>query len=171
VTVDKLEGIWEDGRRYEIIDGHLNISPPPGFRHQSVLARLSVALDLPLQNHPTGRIIFDEQNIIPDLVFVTHERLRRTLLNDRLSAAPEIVVEVISPGKENAQRDRIVKRNLYSTRGVSEYWIVDTEARTVEVSRKRKEGGLKRTVVLQAEDELTSPILPGFSLKVARIFE
>jgi Uma2 family endonuclease len=154
------------------------VSPAPGFLHQSVLARLSFALDLPLRDYPTGRVLwnlgitFDELNVvIPDLIFVTNERLRQTLLNDRLSAAPEIVVEVISPGKEDARRDRIVKRNLYSTRGVSEYWIIDTEARTVEVSRKRKEGGLKRAVVLQAEDELTSPVLPGFTLKVARLFE
>lgn len=64
-----------------------------------------------------------------------------------------------------------MKRQLYSSHGVSEYWRLDPGARTLEVSRKRKEGGLKRAVVLQAEDELTFPILPGFSVKVAQLFE
>ena len=97
--------------------------------------------------------------------------MQRILRDGRLTGAPEIAVEVLSPGSANENRDRLVKRQLYSSRGVSEYWIVDPETRTIEVSRKRKEGGLQPAVVLQAEDDLTSPLLPDFRVQVAQLFE
>jgi Uma2 family endonuclease len=65
----------------------------------------------------------------------------------------------------------MVTRKLYSTRGVSEYWILDPETRTVEISRKHKEGGLQAAVVLQPGDDLTSPTLPGFRILVAELFD
>lgn len=178
LTVDDLVGMPEDGNRYEVIEGELHVSTAPGFPHQSALGRLFAALSEYLKDQPLGRvlwnlgIVFDKFNgVVPDLVFISHERLQRSLTGGRLVAAPEIVVEAISPGKENERRDRLVKRQLYSTRGVSEYWIIDIENRTVEVSRKRKEGGLKRAAVLHAEDQLTSSVLPGFAVKVAQLFE
>ena len=178
VTVADLEGMPEDGNRYEVIEGELYVSTSPGFPHQSALGNLHYFLADYLRDHPLGRVlwglgvVFDElSGVIPDLIFISNERLKRVLADGRLTAAPEIVVEVLSPGKANENRDRTVKRNLYSTRGVSEYWILDPDTRTIDVSRKRKEGGLKRAVVLQAEDCLTSPLLPDFSVQVAQIFE
>jgi Uncharacterized protein conserved in cyanobacteria len=52
-----------------------------------------------------------------------------------LNAAPEIVIEILSPGRENVSRDRVAKRQLYAKHSVSEYWIVDSENRAVEVYR------------------------------------
>ena len=92
-------------------------------------------------------------------------------LGSRLTGAPEIVIEILSPGSTNENRDRLVKRQLYSSRGVSEYWILDPEARTIEVNRKRKEGGLELAVILHSEDDLTSPLLPDFRTPVSRLFE
>ena len=85
-----------------------------------------------LREHPIGEIlpgvgvIFDDYNgVIPDLVFATHERMRKTVADGRFQAAPDIVIEIISPGSSNERRDRHLKRSLYAARGVSEYWIVD----------------------------------------------
>jgi Uma2 family endonuclease len=178
VTVADLEGMPEDGNRYEVIEGELYVSTAPGFPHQSALAKLFSKLDRYLGDHQLGRVlwglglVFDEfSGVIPDLVFISNERLKRILVGGRLTAAPEIVIEALSPGKSNENRDRTVKRKLYSSRGVSEYWILDPETLTIEIYRKRKEGGLKRVLVLQAEDILTSPLLPDFSVQVAQIFE
>ena len=81
------------------------------------------------------------------------------------------MVEILSPGSSNENRDRVVKRSLYSKRGVDEYWIIDPEARTVEIHRKRREGGLEFIATLQVSEDLTTPLLAGFRVPVATLFE
>ena len=116
-------------------------------------------------------MIFDEHNgVVPDLVFLTHERKKQILSAGRLTAAPEIVVEILSPGAANEKRDRVLKRHLYSAQGVHEYWIVDADAKTIEVYRKRKDAGLKLAASLHSADELTSSVLPGFRVSLAQLF-
>lgn len=178
MTVHALNGAPDDGNRYEVIEGELYVSNAPRLPHQAALGNLHIALGIYLKKHPVGRavlglgIVSDDLNgVIPDLLFVSTDRMSRILEEGRLKAAPEIVIEILSPGASNENRDREVKRRLYSTRGVSEYWIVDPETRTIEVSRKRKEGGLQPSVVLASEDDLTSPILPDFRVPVSQIFE
>jgi Uma2 family endonuclease len=132
LTNADLEAAPDDGNRYELIDGELYVSGPPSFLHQSILTNiLSAFLDY-LREHPIGRVapgvgvIFDDYNgVIPDLVFATHERIRKTLVDGRFRAAPEILIEILSPGASNERRDRHVKRSLYAARGAVEYWIVD----------------------------------------------
>ena len=64
-----------------------------------------------------------------------------------------------------------MKLQLYSRRGVDEYWIIDPEAKVVEIHRKRREGGLEFAVTLHESDDLTSPLLAGFRVAVATLFE
>jgi Uma2 family endonuclease len=177
LTVSDLEGAPDDGNRYEVIEGDLHISAAPSFFHQRVLFNLAFAIELHLREHPAGvvvpgvGVIFDQFNgVIPDLVFLTHERRQHILAEGRLTAAPEIVVEILSPGSANEKRDRTVKRRLYSARGVHEYWIVDPETKTVDVYRKRKEGGLKLAANLHTGDDLTSSVLPAFRLSLTQLF-
>ncbi|MEP7199459.1 MAG: Uma2 family endonuclease, partial [Chloroflexota bacterium] len=70
---------------------------------------------------------------------------------------------------EQERRDRETKLKLYSQRGAREYWIADWRAKQVEVYR-RKRAQLALVVTLLAEDEITSPLLPGFACAVARLF-
>ncbi len=88
----------------------------------------------------------------------------------RLWAAPELVVEVVSPGSENEKRDRILKRKLYSARGVIEYWMFDQELRQVEILRRQTASGLESAATLSVHDELPTPLLPGFRCPLARLF-
>jgi Uma2 family endonuclease len=178
VTVASLEYMPEDGNRYEVIEGELYVSTAPGFPHQWVLGNLHNELKEYLKLNKLGKVIlgigvvFDEFNgVIPDLVYVSNERFDRILAGSRLIAAPEIVIEILSPGKANEDRDKVAKRRLFTTVGVSEYWIVDPATRTLELQRKRKEGGLKRAIILQADDDLTTPLLPGFRVPVSQLFE
>jgi Uma2 family endonuclease len=85
--------------------------------------------------------------------------------------APDIAIEILSPGAPNERRDRQIKRKLYSIHGVGEYRIVDPETRGVELYRKREQGGLVLAAKLQIGDELTSTILDGLRLPVQAIFE
>jgi len=177
LTVSDLEGAPDDGNRYEVIEGDLYVSAAPSFFHQQVLLKLAFAIEMHLRERRTGTVVpgvgvvFDQFNgVIPDLVYLSQERKKHILEGGRLTAAPEIVVEILSPGATNEKRDRVVKRKLYSTRGVHKYWIIDCEAKSVEVYRKRKEGGLKLAANLHAEDDLTSSVLPEFRLPLSQLF-
>jgi Uma2 family endonuclease len=104
------------------------------------------------------------------VVWASTQRLAE-LLDDagHLTAAPELIVEVLSAGADNERRDREAKLKLYSARGVQEYWIVNWRLQQIEVYR-RERATLKLIATLFANDELTSPLLPNFSYSVAQIF-
>ena len=72
------------------------------------------------------------------------------------------MVEVLSPGDLNEQRDQEVKLKLYSRYGVQEYWIVNWQLKTLEIYR-RAEAQLQLVGTLLVDDTLSSPLLPGFS--------
>jgi Uma2 family endonuclease len=117
-----------------------------------------------------GVIFSDADNVIPDVIWISNKRVSE-LLDEagHFLGAPELVVEVLSPGKENEKRDREDKLKLYSDKGVEEYWICDRFQETIEIYR-RQNGELKLTATLSNKDMLTSPLLPGFSYPVAQIF-
>ncbi len=87
-----------------------------------------------------------------------------------LRGAPELVVEVLSPGAKNARRDRSVKLRLYARTGVDEYWLIDWRRRRVEVYR-RSGDRLPLAQTLTEADVLAWPLLPGVALPVARAFD
>jgi Uma2 family endonuclease len=87
-----------------------------------------------------------------------------------LRAAPELAIEVLSPGTTNERRDRELKLKLYSRQGVQEYWIVDWRLRTVQVYR-RSDQQLQLVGTLGDGDILTSPILPDFEVHVEDLWE
>lgn len=167
----------DDGRRYEIIDGALFMSRQPHWHHERTLGLIFAALQAWSdqsglgQASPTPGLIFsDTDNVVPDVVWISNERLRR-LLDEagHLTGAPELVVEVLSFGGQNEERDRKLKLKLYESRGVLEYWIADWRLKQIEVYR-RDEGELKFVSVALPQDTLTSPLLPGFACQVAQLF-
>ena len=115
-------------------------------------------------------IFAEDDDVVPDVVWSSHDRLATALGADgKLHAAPELIVEVISPGLANQQRDRQTKLKLYSRRGVREYWIVDWQQQQIEVFR-RTAAELTLIATLYRTDTLHSPLLPGFSCEVAALF-
>ena len=167
----------DSANRYEIIDGELFVTRTPNWQHQRICINVGTILKLWSDEAGLGQvavtpgIIFSESdNVIPDLVWVSDERLDQ-LLDEvgHLTGAPELIVEILSPGKKNERRDREAKLKLYSIRGVREYWIVDYKQQTVEVYR-REEARLKLAANLFSQDELTSPLLPNFSCLVSQFF-
>lgn len=178
-TVADLEALPDDGRLYEIIDGELYMSRNPTPNHQVSCFRLSAMLDEWSRVSNKGRVFTftallfaNDDYAVPDAFWVSNERL--ALIYDRKErkflAAPELVIEVLSPGSANETRDRDAKLKLYSRRGVSEYWIVNWWARQIEVYR-RENAQLHLVATLFEADTLTSSLLGGFSCLVASIFE
>jgi Uma2 family endonuclease len=172
-----LEFLPENGTRYELIEGELLMSKSPHWHHQRAASKFFRALDEWSEVSERGQanitpsLLFSDANdVIPDVAWVSNERL--ALLLDEaghLTGAPELVVEVISPGFRQEQRDRETKRKLYETQGVRDYWIADWRLHQVAVYR-REQGALRLVATLLQEDTLTSPLLPGFQCPVRRLF-
>lgn len=161
--------------RAEVVDGELVVTPAPGRRHQRVVTDLATLLNTHVRAHGLGEVfagpfdvLFAEGDYLePDLVFVRADRLH--LLSDRgVEGAPDLVVEVLSPS--TVERDRGVKLERYQHYGVPEYWIVDPEARAIEVWRLTEAAA--RPEVVRAGEVLRWQALrdgPALELEVAEV--
>jgi Uma2 family endonuclease len=178
LTYEDLEYFPDDGKRREIIDGELYVTPSPNLRHQVLVGRLHVAIANYLAARPApGRIYLSPLDVVlsphdvvePDLLFVSSDQLE-VLTPKNVQGAPALVVEVLSRGTRKT--DEQVKRRLFARVGVREYWLVDPELDLVKVSRRGDDASFRRVAELTAEDgdTLTSPLLPGFSLPLADFF-
>ena len=124
---------------------------------------------LDLSQPAIGSVCIEASDVAPDVIWISRERWATVLQQDgKLHAAPELVIEVLSPGGTNEFRDRDTKLKLYSRRGVLEYWIVDWRTQQVEVYR-REDLALHLVATLHPTDRLTSPLVPGFSCEVAAL--
>ncbi len=176
LTFEDLEMIPEDhdGDRHELLDGELVVSPPPGMDHQSISSNLVYALERFVREQGLGRVYaaptgirFTPDNLlIPDIMFITRDRLHIRGSNV-VDAPPDLVVEILSPGTR--RRDLTTKRDLYARFGVQEYWIVDPEARTVEVLERL--GTSFRRVPPLKEGVIQSRVLPSLRLSLETVFE
>lgn len=117
----------QDGRRYELLDGVLLVSPAPRRLHQRTLARLFRLIDDACTNEfevlfaPFDVTLADDTVLQPDLLVG-----RRSDFTDRdLPAAPALAVEVLSPSTRRF--DRLLKRSRYEAAGAQSYWIVDPD--------------------------------------------
>src|SRR5262249_5697659 len=158
------------------IDGELFMSKSPGVPHQRASMKVTSLFLSYLGEHLVGEllatpgvILSDIDAVIPDLVFVRHERMREVISGDRIIAAPDIVVEILSPGPENRRRDRVAKRQLYAKFGVKEYWILDLETKSIEIY-VLKDRVLDLWATLGVNDLMRSTILAGFDAPVPAIF-
>ena len=115
-------------------------------------------------------ILSDYDGVIPDLVYLSNERRDEIATGARIYGAPNLVVEILSPGKQNMERDRKKKLKLYAKFGVEEYWIVDTRERAIEVYRREGEI-LKLFTTFVSDETITSPLLPHFGPAVESFFQ
>lgn len=176
-TTSDLELLPDNGNRYEIIDGELFVTRAPHWKHQKFCTNISTKLNLWSEQtnlgettSGTGVIFGDTDNVIPDVVWISKERLAAGLDDaGHLTVAPELVIEVLSPGENNERRDKEVKLKLYASQGVREYWIANWQLQQIQVYRREKTM-LVLVGTLFAGDELTSPLLPGFNCPVAQLF-
>jgi Uma2 family endonuclease len=178
-TTKDLEALPDDGgwNRYEIIDGELFVTRAPHIRHQSVGGNIHYELESWSRQTQLGKpfqapgVIFSPTDaVIPDVVWASRAKLERGIdPAGHFIVAPELTIEILSPGEQNEQRDKSVKLKQYSRYGVQEYWIINWQLLTLEIYR-RQDARLQLFATLLIEDTLTSPLLPGFSCPLARIF-
>jgi Uma2 family endonuclease len=138
-TADEVLAFPADGNRYELVHGELLVTPAPSQRHQRIVLRLGAAIDKYLERYRHRATVFTapgdiiwapDEYVQPDVFVVPAGEVTgswrdcRTLL---------LAAEVLSPS--SARADRLTKRRLYQKRGVETYWVVDADARLVEVWR------------------------------------
>jgi Uma2 family endonuclease len=165
------------GVRYEIIDGELFVAKMPTWEHDHAANGVYDALVIWDPGHrlgyarmAPGLVFAEDDDVVPDVIWIRRERMVGALDQSRhLTVAPELVVEVLSPGSANVRRDREVKLALYSRRGVLEYWIVDWQQRTVDVYRHDGQT-LQFVETLSGEAVLSSPLLEGFSCPLTTLW-
>jgi Uma2 family endonuclease len=176
LTVADLDLMPDDGNRYELIEGDLYVSKTPGLTHQGTSGEVVYSIRSSLSRNPLGRVfatpgvIFNNVNaVIPDIVFTSFDTLDATVKDDRIHGAPDLAIEVLSPGSDNARRDRVAKRYAYAKFGVKEYWIVDPVARTIEIY-VHDGNSLALSATLGENEDITSTVLPGYKCRVGDFF-
>jgi Uma2 family endonuclease len=177
LTYDDFVLFPDDGKRHELIDGEHYVTPSPNNRHQRVSFNLTMLIGGWLETHPIGRlyyapfdVVFSRFDVVePDLLYMSKERAVEVLTDANVQGAPELVIEIGSPGTR--KRDETIKRTLYERAGVQEYWIVDPDIDVVRIYRragKRFAPPVARS--RESGDVITTSLLPGLELPLARIF-
>lgn len=177
LTYDDFVHFPDDGKRHELIDGEHFVTPSPNMRHQGILGNLYFLIRAWLEVQPTGRLFFAPFDVVftqfdvvePDLLYMSNQRASEILTDLNVQGVPELVIEIASPSTR--KRDASLKRALYERTGVSEYWIVEPKGDKVRVFRR---DGITFAAPVdltrEAGDVLTTPLLPGLDLPLARIF-
>jgi Uma2 family endonuclease len=157
--------------RYELIAGEIVVSPPCGPDHGRPQARLTEHLSCAARQvggEAFVDLIIDlpgGDRVAPDVVVVLPGNGGFRECGDHAEGSPDLVVEVLSPTTQ--LRDRTKKRALYELAGVTEYWLVDRKRHHVEVVRR----GEPTPVVFDADEVLSTPLLPSFAVRVRDLFE
>lgn len=174
LTWSEVQTWPDDGLRHELIDGVLQVSPAPGYRHQCVVQRLTVDLGIWADEHggqvlsgPFDVYVHEREYVEPDVLFVAAGRVH-LFTEQRLPAPPDLAVEVSSPSTRRV--DAGAKRDLYERFGVLEYWLIDLDAEEVVVHRL-DDGRFGAPLRLRRGGTLDCLRAPGFTVPVARILD
>ena len=174
LTYEDYCALPDDGRRYEILDGDLSMTPSPSVPHQGFAGNLFVVLHAHIRRHAAGEILIAPVDailakttvVVPDLVFVSRERLG-IVTSRGVEGAPDLVVEILSPG--TASRDRVEKAQIYARYGVRHYWLADPDARALEVYELAG-GQYRETARLAAGATFTPTLFPGLAISLSSLW-
>lgn len=164
----------EDGKRTELIDGELLMTPAPSPRHQRVVASLGFQLVGFVKANALGEVfiapvdvVFEEHVVLePDILYISRQR-SEIVRDDAVHGSPDLAVEILSP--TSFYHDMRRKVDIYSRFGVQEYWIVDPEKQTIALFT-RSGNELRMAREFACHETFESPLLPGFRLAVNSIF-
>lgn len=175
VAYADLERMPEDGRRYELYDGEVCVVPAPIPLHQLVVDRFADGLKA-YRRTRGGLVFLSPIDIVfsefytaqPDIVFFERGREHLIDLRKPIRVAPDLAVEVLSPRTEATDRGK--KMQMFAQYRVREYWLVDPDARTIEVYSL----GDDRYVLAQSaldSETAQSTILPEFSVDISALLD
>jgi len=167
---------WDDGNRYELIDGVAHIMYAPSTEHQSISMSLSYQLFDFLKGTPcrvfaapydvclNGLGDEDDTVVQPDILVVCDES---KIDKKRCNGAPDMAIEILSPS--TAKHDLFTKLKKYQNAGVREFWIVDPDEKAVNVHIL--ENGRYVVNSYESKETIDVKIFKGFSIALPDIFE
>lgn len=176
VTIEEFERMRPaPDRRYELDQGEVLELTFPNPWQNLVTGKLYRLLEAFVRERKLGLIFPSDTGFIlsndpptlrgPDIAFIGNQRLAGLDLRANIPGAPDLAVEVLSPGDSYSDVRRKVRQ--YLAAGCRTIWLVDPEARTVEIH----EPGIPTSRELSAADRLEAPdLLPGFAILVAELF-
>jgi Uma2 family endonuclease len=162
-----------EGHRYELINGVLVVSPIPSPQERNPNEELGHWLRLYRDTHAQGSTL---NLTLPEHTVNTPTNRRRAdrviwaglKRRARVNETPTIIAEFVSSGKRDRKRDYEDKRDEYLAMNVREYWVIDRFQRSVTIFTRV--AGKIKSRVLRKKQTLTTPLLPGFELPLARLF-
>jgi len=172
-TDQALEALPRDGRKYELLDGELIMSPLHA-NHGTICIRMIGLLLNFLQRHKLGEL-YDSSTgfrlskkllLSPDIAFVSNARLKKILVapDEFLQGAPDLAVEVLSPGDRMVEINR--KLDRYFEHGTRMAWLVNWRKQQVHIYTADSIEALTRP-----DDVLAGgAVLPGFKCELGQIF-
>jgi Uma2 family endonuclease len=169
---DDYAAIPPDGKRYELLEGDVHVTPAPSPRHQWTSKKLQRQLEdyfegrgiAKVFNAPIDVILARNDVVQPDIVVVTDQG---QISARGIEGPPELLVEVLSPSTETY--DRAAKARRYAALGVRHLWFVDPGARRLECHRLE---GPTWNQVLEGEGDVTlsHPDWPGLAIRLADLW-
>ncbi len=165
-----------DDKRYEVINGRLYEMPAPTPWHQIISRnleflfldfvrkwKLGQVLDAPID------IVLGEKYVLqPDIVFISKERAG--IIGDKaINGVPDLVVEIVSP--TTIRRDTVVKKEIYESFGVKEYWLVYPDEMAIEVWALGEGGRYELYSFAEKEGKVKSRVLKGFEVDLKEVFD
>ncbi|GAB2654886.1 Uma2 family endonuclease [Kribbella swartbergensis] len=158
LTRDDLDRMPDDGRRYELVDGVLIVSPAPRPRHQRALAnlyyelRLACPADLEVLFAPLDVVLASDTVMQPDLLVARRQDFTET----ELPVAPLLAVEVLSPSTRRF--DLMLKFSRFEAAGCASYWVVDPDTPSL-IAWELRDGAYTQVAKAVGDQEarLTSP--------------
>jgi Uma2 family endonuclease len=174
LTYEDFAALPDDGKRYELHEGELSVTPAPGARHQRIIGHLHLILAPHVRASGHGEVFLSPFDCImtnitvvePDLIYVDDDR-RRLVSERALEGSPTLAIEVISPWSIRVDRRR--KLALYAAHDVPWYWIVDPDARRIETYRLEA-GAYRPDAVLEGDEPRALPPFPDLPLDPALIW-
>ena len=175
LTYKDYEALPADGRRYEIHEGELSVTPAPTPQHQRVSGNLYEILRSHVKSHGIGEVfyapidcILGETTVVqPDLIYLDTARLAAISARG-IEGPPTLIVEILSP--TTASIDRSTKRQLYARYGVPYYWIIDPVAQTIE-AYTLSGPGYQLTQRATGTESISIPAFSDLSFSLASLWE
>jgi Uma2 family endonuclease len=138
LTYEEFRTLPGDGKRYELIHGYVHFLPTPSTRHQMILGNLAASLGNYVDDARLGMVLFAPLDVRldadtalqPDLMFISQPRAE-IIQENFIAGAPDLAVEILL--SNTAAHDRATKLPLYGEAGIPEVWLIDSQAKTVDV--------------------------------------